>query len=104
MNDNIQQPSTSNPAAWERSILEKLAFEALAEQRLARRWRAGLSISWLVLFFLILFSILGWVGGKRDTSALEKHTALVELKGVIASDTKASADKIISAPSTCIQG
>ena len=97
MNENNQLPPTSNPAAWERSVLEKLAFEALTEQRLARRWRAGVSISWLVLLFLILFAILGWVGGKRDTSSLEKHTALVELKGVIASDSKASADKIISA-------
>ena len=96
MNENSQQLPGHNPATWERSVLEKLAFEALAEQRLARRWRVALGIAWLLLLFLLLFAILGWIGGKRDGSSLEKHTALVELKGVIASDSKASADKIIS--------
>ena len=91
-----QQPTGSNPATWERNVLEKLAFEALAEQRLSRRWRVGLGMAWLLLLFLLLFAILGWIGGKRDGSSLEKHTALVELKGVISSESKASADKIIS--------
>ena len=72
------------------------SLEALAEQRIARRWRVALSLAWLVLLFLLLFATLGWVGGKRDVSSLDKHTALVELKGVIASDSKASADKIIN--------
>ena len=91
-----QQTSATSPATWERNVLEKLALEALAEQRIARRWRVALSLAWLVLLFLLLFATLGWVGGKRDVSSLDKHTALVELKGVIASDSKASADKIIN--------
>ena len=97
MNQETPQPTGTNPATWERTVLEKLAFDALAEQRSARRWRIGINIAWLSFLFLLLFAILGWVGGKRDVSSLEKHTALVELKGVIASDSKASADKIISA-------
>lgn len=97
MNQETQQPAGASPPTWERKVLEKLAFEALAEQRLSRRWRIGINIAWLLLLFLMLFAILGWIGGKRDVSPLEKHTALVELKGVIASDSKASADKIISA-------
>lgn len=96
MNENSQQPSGANPATWERNILEKLAFDALIEQRLSRRWRAGIAIAWLLLLFLLLFAILGWIGGKRDGPGSEKHTALVELKGVISSESKASADKIIS--------
>ena len=96
MNQDSQQTSATSPATWERNVLEKLALEALAEQRIARRWRVALSLAWLVLLFLLLFAALGWVGGKRDVSSLDKHTALVELKGVIASDSKASADKIIN--------
>ena len=96
MNQDSQQTSATSPATWERNVLEKLALEALAEQRIARRWRVALSLAWLVLLFLLLFATLGWVGGKRDVSSLDKHTALVELKGVIASDSKASADKIIN--------
>ena len=96
MNQDSQQTSATSPATWERNVLEKIALEALAEQRIARRWRVALSLAWLVLLFLLLFATLGWVGGKRDVSSLDKHTALVELKGVIASDSKASADKIIN--------
>ena len=96
MNEDSQQTSATSPATWERNVLEKIALEALAEQRIARRWRVALSLAWLVLLFLLLFAALGWVGGKRDVSSLDKHTALVELKGVIAFDSKASADKIIN--------
>ena len=95
MNQDYPSQSGENPATWERGVLEKLAFEALAEQRAARRWRSGIAVAWLLLLFLLLFTMLGWIGGKREGSSLEKHTALVELKGVISSDSKASADKII---------
>ena len=96
MNQDYPSQSGENPAPWEQSVLEKLAFEALAEQRAARRWRTGIAVAWLLLLFLLLFAVMGWIGGKREGSSLEKHTALVELKGVISSDSKASADKIIS--------
>ena len=97
MNQDSQKPADANPVTWERNVLEKLAFDALAEQRLSRRWKTALGIAWLLLLFLLLFAILGWIGGKRDGYSLEKHTALVELKGVISSESKASADKINSA-------
>ncbi|MEO8102310.1 MAG: S49 family peptidase [Betaproteobacteria bacterium] len=81
----------------EKNALENLAFETLAELRRSRRWRVALSLGWLIFFFLLLFAAMGWVGGKREAGALEKHTSLVELKGVISADSKASADKIIGA-------
>jgi protease IV len=93
--------NTPTPPNWERSVLENLAAETLAEQKRARRYRTALSILWLAFFFLVFLAIVGAVGGgmagKRDGSSAEKHTALVDLRGVIASDSKASADKIISA-------
>ena len=97
MIENNQSPTSANAPAWERNVLEKLAFDALAEQRTSRRWRTALGVAWLLLLFLVLFAALGWVGGKREGSSLDKHTALVELKGVISSESKASADKVISA-------
>ncbi len=81
----------------ENSVMEKLAFETLAELRRARRWRIALSLGWLLFFFLVFLSIVGMSSGKRDTASLDKHTSLVELKGIISADSKASADKIISA-------
>ena len=86
-----------NSASAENTVLERLAYETLAELRRSRRWRMVLSLGWLSFFFILMFAVMGWVGGKREVGALEKHTALVELKGVIAADSKASADKIIGA-------
>jgi protease IV len=92
--------NTPAPPNWERSVLENLATETLAEQKRARRYRTALSLLWLAFFLLVFLAIVGAMGsaagGKRDTSA-EKHTALVDLRGDIAADSKASADKIISA-------
>ena len=86
-----------NSASAENTVLERLAYETLAELRRSRRWRMVLSLGWLSFFFILMFAVMGWVGGKREVGSLEKHTALVELKGVIAADSKASADKIIGA-------
>ena len=86
------------PPTWERDILLKLATGALDEQRRARNYRTAVSLLWLAFFLLIFLAVMGWFGGRRgDGASLEKHTALVELKGVISADSKASADKIISA-------
>lgn len=45
--------------------------------------------------FLILFLAMGWIGGANSGVHVGKHTALVELQGVIAADTPAGADYII---------
>jgi protease-4 len=85
------------PPAWERTFLETIALETLAEQKRARRWKVALSLLWLGFFVSVLLIIFGATASKRDVSSMEKHTALVELKGVISADSKASADKIITA-------
>ena len=89
--------TSQNNGSEATSTLEKLAFETLAELRRSRRWRIALSLGWLAFFFLLLIAVTGWIGGKREAGSLEKHTALVELKGVISADSKASADRIIGA-------
>lgn len=79
-------------------MLEKLAGDSLDEQKRTRKYRTAVSLLWLAFFFLIFMALMGWFGGKRgEGNSLDKHTALVELKGVIAADSKASGDKIISA-------
>ncbi len=79
-------------------MLEKLATDSLDEQKRTRKYRTAVSLLWLAFFFLIFMALMGWFGGKRgEGTSLDKHTALVELKGVIAADSKASGDKIISA-------
>ena len=83
---------------WERAVLEKVALKALEEQRRTRQWSALFKLLWFILAFLILSAWLGWIGRPdRDsmTTSVGKHTALVDLEGVIAPDTKASAEKVI---------
>jgi protease-4 len=80
---------------WERKVLEKVALAAIAEQRTARRWNMTFKVLVLLYLFIVLFLGMGWIkrGGEKSTG---KHTAMVELRGVIASDTQASADNVTS--------
>ena len=78
---------------WERETLEKLAFHALNEQRRARHWRIFFRMLGFTFLFLLLFLAYRERG---EVSAGGKHTALVELSGVISADTPASAEEINS--------
>ena len=80
---------------WERSVLEKLAMSALQEQRRARHWGIFFKVLTLGYLFLVLFIFMGWLGRNESALSTGKHTALVEMQGVIASDSSASADNII---------
>ena len=89
-----QENATQVPG-WERSVLERLAFAALEEQRTARRWKLIGRVIWLVIFLLLV-----WVGfgmGGAGKKAHTSHTALVEIKGEIASGNNAGADPVVSA-------
>jgi protease IV len=81
-------------ANWERGVLEKVALAAIVEQRRARRWGIVFKLLLLAYLFVLLFVGLGWFG-KRD-AAPARHTALVEIRGVIAQGTQASADNVNS--------
>jgi len=80
---------------WERGVIEKLALEALKEQRRGRRW--GIFFKLLafayVTFLLIAFTDLG----RGDRASSDKHTALVEVAGVIDAKGNASADNVNAA-------
>ena len=85
------------PPPWERAVLEKIALKALDEQRRQRQWNALFRLLWLIFFFLLLSAWLGWIGRPdKDTvgAGSIRHTALVDLEGVISPESKASADKI----------
>jgi protease-4 len=79
---------------WERSIIEKLATEALKEQRRSRRWGIFFKLLGFGYLTFILLVVLDWRPG-ADT--LDKHTALVDIEGVIEARGNASADNITGA-------
>jgi protease-4 len=83
-----------NEGQWERGLIEKLATEALKEQRRARRW----GIFWkLLTFAYITIVIMLAVDWKAGDSKGGKHTSVVEINGIIAPGADASAEKVTSA-------
>jgi len=88
------------PPQWERSVLEKVALRALDEQRRTRQWNALFRLMWFGLSLAVFAAVMGWIG-KPDKDAMAvsagRHTALVDLEGVIAPGTKASAERMIKA-------
>jgi len=78
---------------WERTVLEKLALSAVQEQRRTRRWGIFFKVLGFLYLSFILVMFSGWFNG--DVSKMDKHTALIDLQGVISSD-QASADNIIA--------
>ncbi len=79
---------------WERETLEKLAFSALKEQAKSRRWGIFFKLMTLLYVTYLLVMLFEW-RGDGDLTASGKHTALVELQGVIDAKGDASAEKII---------
>jgi protease IV len=80
---------------WERGVLEKLAMSAIQEQRRARYWGIFFKVLTFGYLFLILILAMGWAGGKVDGKLSGKHTALIDLNGVISAESNANADNLI---------
>lgn len=96
MNDTTLNTSTSSEKKdWERGFIEKLAMEALCEQRSRRRWGIFFKLSFLSLILggYYLFSDFG----SRDIENLGRHTALVEINGTIESEGSGSAQAVMPA-------
>jgi protease-4 len=79
---------------WERAVLEKVALAAVQEQRRARYWGIFFKLLLFIYLFALLFIVMGW-WGKKD-AAPGKHTALVEVRGVIGPEGTASADNVMT--------
>jgi protease-4 len=94
--DGTARAGASSDGKWERSLIEKLTLGMLQEKRRARRW----GILFKLLTFVWLAAALLMAGGwlVRDATVVAgRHTALIELDGIIAADGDASAEDIVSA-------
>jgi protease-4 len=83
-----------NDGQWERAVIERLAGAALQEQRRARRWGIFFKLLTFAYVTVIILMAVDW-GTRGVTSG--KHTALVEVSGVIAPGTDASAERVMAA-------
>ncbi len=84
-----------NDGQWERGLIERLAGAALQEQRRARRWGIFFKFLTFAYITLVLLMAVDWKSlGESDGG---KHTALVEVNGVIAAGGEASAERVTAA-------
>ncbi len=85
----------TNSEKFEQSLVNELAREVLNEQRRNRRW--GIFFKILLALYLFAFLII-YIVENAETGGFgsEKHTALIEINGVIAADTEARADYIVT--------
>jgi protease IV len=81
---------------WERDLLTKLATAALKEQRRARLWGIFFKLLTFAYITFILIWALDWKG-RGDMTGGKKHTAMIEVNGVISPGSDASAERINSA-------
>ncbi|HET9351039.1 MAG TPA: S49 family peptidase [Burkholderiales bacterium] len=86
---------TENGGHWERELVAKLATAALKEQRRARLW--GIFFKLLTFAYVAVILLLAVDWQSADVSGGKKHTAMVEVNGLIAPGADASAEKITSA-------
>ena len=94
--NNVNDIHPNSAGSWERDVLEKLALSAIKEQRSRRRWGYFFKGLILLYFIALLLVIMPGDGMLSQTTATD-HTALVDIKGVIAADSEANADTINTA-------
>jgi protease IV len=82
-------------ADWEKELIEKLATAALKEQRRARRWGIFFKLLGFAYLAILLVLLVDWRG--PDGLVTGKHTALVDIVGVIDARGDASADRVTEA-------
>jgi len=90
------KPGTASGSVWERSFIEKWMHDSLAEQRAARRWKYGMRLAWLVFFAALIWLGMDRTGAIHNADVTRPHTAVVEIKGEIASGADASAEAVIT--------
>lgn len=89
------QTTAGDDKSWK--LLEKAVLAGVQEQRRSRRWGIFFKLLTFVYLFgaLALFSPLS--GLSKSASRSASHTALIEVKGMIADNEPASADNIVGA-------
>lgn len=84
-----------NNTSWEREVVTQLAESSLREQRRARRW--GIFFKSLTFAYIAAIIFMYGDASISHVNLNEKHTALVELNGVISDKDEANADSVITA-------
>ncbi|NOY61646.1 MAG: S49 family peptidase [Gammaproteobacteria bacterium] len=91
-----QAKSATKEPHWERDLLTRVALAAHQEQRRSRRWGIFFkSLTFAYLAILLIAFLPDKLISETGSAIGKKHTALIDIQGVIAGNTEASADRII---------
>jgi protease-4 len=86
-------PSASGKPAFE-TLVEQFAREYMRDRARSQRTRFFFRIAWLAVFAVIAWALVHQA--ERGAAPTGPHTALVELRGEISSESEASAENMIS--------
>ena len=87
--EGVPEPGPDD-ARWQRDLIARLASAGLAEQRRARRWGIFFKLLFFAYLTFLLVALVDWEG----MGSSKRHTAMVDLTGIIAPGNDASAEKI----------
>ena len=96
--------SDNNSPNWERKVIESLAVDALREQRARRRWGIFFKLLGFAYLTVVLMLAFDWPGDTESLAEGKKHTAVIDLTGVISHKGDASAENINAALQDIIAG
>ncbi len=87
---------------WERELVTRLATAALKEQRRARLWGIFFKLLTFAYITVAVLIAIDWKG-RPDMTGGKKHTAMVDVSGVIGPGSDASAEKVMAALQAAFQ-
>ena len=91
-----QSAGAAQPPGWERGVVERLVMATVDEQRRARRWKIFFRFAALGVVLLAMASAFGWIHSPETVTA-GRHTAVVEVHGVLDAGGEVDADAVIDA-------
>ncbi len=93
-NDRGRYNRPRNNKEWK--LIEKMVMASQDEQRKARRWGIFFKFAMLAYFFVALMILKPSTWGSSSQNPSDPHVAMVDLKGMIMSDSDANADRLVS--------
>lgn len=79
-----ETPKANDDKSWK--LLEKAVLAGVQEQRRARRWGIFFKSLTFIYLFVVLLAFSPFGSLEKSASRSGSHTALIEVKGMIADD------------------
>ena len=86
--------NSTNEQQWARDLIGRVALAGIAEQRRSRRWGIFFK-SLFLLYLLAVFWLVAADSFQYPNVSAQRHTALVELRGVIMAGGRADAASVL---------